>query len=149
RAGYQPQDRQGARPDDPALSAGSGRRNYRVMDRRAFVAATAAYLVAPVIVEAQPPRLYRVGVVLQGDPYYPAVDGLRDGLRELGFEEGKQVAFSVRDAKGNLKTVEAAARSLEGEKVDLIYAVCHLGDVCGQASDKPRPDRILCRDRSR
>src|SRR5262245_13357558 len=93
------------------------------MERRVFVAATAAYFAAPVFVEAQPPRLYRVGVVLQGDPYYPAVDGLRDGLRELGFEEGKQVAFSVRDAKGNLKTVEAAARSLEGEKVDLIYAV--------------------------
>src|SRR5262249_44037029 len=93
------------------------------MRRRGFVAGAVSLLAAPLIGEAQPPRLYRVGVVLQGDPYYTAIDGLRDGLRELGFEEGKQFAFSVRDAKGDLKTVEAAARSLEGEKIDLIYAV--------------------------
>ena len=60
---------------------------------------------------------------LQGGSYSPAVDGLRDGLRELGLEEGKQLVLDVRDAKGDLKAVEAAARSLEAEKVDLIYSV--------------------------
>jgi len=32
-----PQDRQGARPDDPALSAATGGPGDRVMDRRAFI----------------------------------------------------------------------------------------------------------------
>jgi putative ABC transport system substrate-binding protein len=82
-----------------------------------------ALFALPLAVEAQQARVYRVGVVLQGGLYFSAVDGLRDGLRELGLEEGKQFLLHVRDAKGDLKSVEAAARSLEGEKVDLIYAV--------------------------
>ena len=64
-----------------------------------------------------------MGVVLLGSPHASTVDGLRDGLKELGFEEGKQLALLVRDGKGDLKSVEAAARSLEGEKVDLIVAI--------------------------
>jgi putative ABC transport system substrate-binding protein len=81
-------------------------------------------LAAPLVAEAQQPgRVYRVGVILQGTPYYAAVDGLRDGLRELGLEEGKQYVLSVRDTKGDPKAVEVAARSLEGEKVDLIVAL--------------------------
>ena len=39
---------------------------------------------------------------------------------ELGLEDGKQLVLHVRDAKGDLKAVEAAARGLEAERVDLI-----------------------------
>jgi putative ABC transport system substrate-binding protein len=35
------------------------------------------------------------------------VDGLRQGLRELGLEEGKGIVLDVRDTKGDLKAVEA------------------------------------------
>ena len=38
------------------------------------------------------------------------VDGLRDGLKELGLEEGKQFILEVPDANGDLRSVEAAAR---------------------------------------
>ena len=55
--------------------------------------------------------------------YSAAVDGLRDGLRDLSFEEGKQFVLDVHDAKGDLKAAEAAARTLEAQNVDLIYAV--------------------------
>lgn len=73
--------------------------------------------------EAQRARVYRVGVLHHGGPSVAAIDGLRDGLRELGLEEGKHFVLHVRDGKGDLKAVEAAARGLEGEKCDLIYAV--------------------------
>jgi putative ABC transport system substrate-binding protein len=82
-----------------------------------------ALFALPLAGEAQQAPVYRVGVVLQGGLYFSAVDGLRDGLRELGLEEGKQFVLHVRDSKGDLKSAEAAARSLEGEKVDLIFAV--------------------------
>jgi len=95
-----------------------------VMDRRAFLGAVAGGLLAgPQAVEAQQPRVYRVGVVLQGGPYLAAVDGLRKGLAELGLEEGKQLILHVRDGKGDLKVVEQAAADLEREKVDLIFSV--------------------------
>jgi ABC-type uncharacterized transport system substrate-binding protein len=50
----------------------------------------AAVFAVPLRGEAQQIQVHRVGVVHQGGAYTEAVDGLRDGLRELGFEEGKQ-----------------------------------------------------------
>jgi putative tryptophan/tyrosine transport system substrate-binding protein len=93
--------------------------------RTATLALAIAFILAPVPLAtgAQQPRVYRVGVLLQGGVYSQAVDGLREGLRELGLEEDKRLVLQIHDAKGNLKAVEAAARSLEEEKIDLIYAV--------------------------
>src|SRR5262245_6136001 len=83
----------------------------------------AAIFGAPLVVEAQQARVYRVGVILHGGPYALAIDGLRDGLRELRFEEGKEFVFHVQDAKGDLSLVEAAAKDFERGNVDLIYTV--------------------------
>ncbi len=80
-------------------------------------------LAAPLAVEAQQTHVYRVGVVFLRGSYTQAVDGLRDGLKELGLDEGKQFLLDVHDVEGDLKSVETAARSLEGEKVDLIVAM--------------------------
>jgi putative ABC transport system substrate-binding protein len=98
-----------------------------------------ALFALPLAVEAQQARVYRVGVVLQGGLYFSAIDGLRDGLRELGLEEGKQFVLHVRDSKGDLKSVEAAARSLEGEKVDLIFAVTTSVTLAAKRATKSVP----------
>src|SRR4029077_7660770 len=74
--------------------------------------------------EAGQPKVFHVGVLLPGSPWYEAIDGLRQGLRELGLEEdGKHFVLEVRDTKGDVKAAEAAARNLEGDRVTLIYAV--------------------------
>jgi putative ABC transport system substrate-binding protein len=93
------------------------------VERRAFVAGTLSLIAVPLAGEAQPTRVYHVGVVHQGGIHSEAVEGLREALTELGFEEGKQVVFDVRDTKGDLPAVEAAARALEAAKVDLIVSV--------------------------
>jgi ABC-type uncharacterized transport system substrate-binding protein len=80
-----------------------------------------------------------VGVVLQGGPYSAAIDGLRDGLRELGLEEGKHFVLHVHDAKGDLKSVEAAATSLERQKVDLIYAMAGSVTLAAKRATKSVP----------
>jgi putative ABC transport system substrate-binding protein len=80
-------------------------------------------LVSVHLVQAQQAKVYRIGVIHEGGPFTAAVDGLKDGLRELGLEEGKQYLLDIRDVKGDPKAVEEAARSLEREKVDLLYTV--------------------------
>jgi putative ABC transport system substrate-binding protein len=72
---------------------------------------------------AQQSKAYRVGVIHQGGPFKAVVDGLRDGLKQSGLEEGKHFVLDIRDAKGDLKAVEEAARNFEREKVNLIFAV--------------------------
>jgi hypothetical protein len=73
-----------------------------------------SFAFAPLAAEAQQSRVYRVGVLVVGGPHSSTIDGLRDGLRELGLEEGKQFVLHVRDTKGDVTGVEGAARSLEG-----------------------------------
>ena len=88
------------------------------MDRRMFLGTLAGgLLAAPLAAEAQQPRVYRVGVIVQGGTYLGAVEGLRKGLAEMGFEEGKQFILHVRDGSGDLKVVEQAAGDLERENV--------------------------------
>jgi putative tryptophan/tyrosine transport system substrate-binding protein len=76
--------------------------------------------------EAGQAQIYRVGVIHQGGPYRAVVDGLRDELRQLGYEEGKQILLEIRDTKSDLKLAEEAARIFEREKVNSIYAVTTL-----------------------
>jgi putative tryptophan/tyrosine transport system substrate-binding protein len=70
--------------------------------------------------ELGPPRL---GVILQGGPWYAVVDGLRQGLKQLGLVEGTQFVLDIRDTGGDLKKVADVARILEREGVRLIYTV--------------------------
>ena len=80
-------------------------------------------LPAVFLVDAQQAKVYRVGVIHQGGPYGAVVDGLRDGLRQLGYEEGKQIRLEIRDTKSDPKLVEEAARIFERERVNLIWAI--------------------------
>jgi putative ABC transport system substrate-binding protein len=73
-------------------------------------------------VEAQQPK-YRIGVLYPGGPLLETVEGLRAGLKEMGFEAGKEVTFSIIDTKGDPKIAEASARNFEREKVRLLYVV--------------------------
>jgi putative ABC transport system substrate-binding protein len=82
-----------------------------------------AVLVCGAVAEAGQAKVYRVGIIYHGGPYKVVVDGLRDGLRQLGYEEGKQIVLEIRDTKSDLKLVEEAARTFERERVNLIYVV--------------------------
>ena len=84
---------------------------------------TTLFLTGVSHADAQQAKIYRVGVIMQGGPYYEAIDGLRDGLRKLGLQESKDFILEIRDAKGDLKLAEESARQLEREKVDLIYTL--------------------------
>jgi putative ABC transport system substrate-binding protein len=83
------------------------------------VMSAAAIVVRPTA--AQEAGAKRVGVILQGGPWYAVVEGLREGLSQSGYVEGKQYVLDIRDTHGDLKAAEEAARNLEEQKVHLIY----------------------------
>jgi len=92
------------------------------MKKELTVLTLCAMLLAPCFqAEAQQPKVYRVGVLVPGEAWYEIVDGLRAGLKQLGFEEGKQYVLAIRDWKGDAKAAEEATKSFEQEKVNLIY----------------------------
>jgi putative ABC transport system substrate-binding protein len=83
----------------------------------------AAFLFPVHITSAQETKAQKVGIILQGGPWYAIVDGLRIGLRELGVIENDRFVLEIRDTRGSLKAVEQAARDFEQQKVNLIYTV--------------------------
>jgi putative ABC transport system substrate-binding protein len=71
----------------------------------------------------QQKKPYRIGAIHQGGPYQAVVDGLRLGLRELGYEEGKHTVFDIRDTKSDLKAAAQAAKAFELDQFNSIYVV--------------------------
>jgi putative tryptophan/tyrosine transport system substrate-binding protein len=88
---------------------------------------------------AQQLKVYRVGVLLPGEAWYEIIDGLRVGLKQLGFEEGKQYVLSIHDWKGDAKAVEEAARKFEQEKVNLIYTSSTNGTIAARRATAEIP----------
>jgi putative ABC transport system substrate-binding protein len=97
------------------------------MRRREFIAVLATVIPGAQFLRparAETAGVRRVGVVYQGGLYETSIEGLREGLRAAGLEEGRQLALLVRNAKGDATAAEAAARALErDEKVDVIVAI--------------------------
>ena len=76
--------------------------------------------------EAQPsPRIPRIGVLTTGTPEALAhlLEGFREGLREHGYEDGRNVRLEVRYAEGKPERLPGLAGELVGAKVDVILAI--------------------------
>src|SRR2546428_11660461 len=73
------------------------------MHRRSFLAGLVGVAAAPLAAEGQQAaKTYRIGVVTaySGEDDNPAYS-LREGLRELGYSEGQNIAIEWRWARGD------------------------------------------------
>lgn len=80
-------------------------------------------LAASLAVAAQPAgKVYRIGFLGAASPsqYAGQMEGLRLGLRELGYVEGKNITIEYRWAEGKYDRLPALATELVRLKVDLI-----------------------------
>src|SRR5262249_6146422 len=64
----------------------------------------------------------RRGVLPLGAPREPVVEAVRDGVRDLGYMEGRDIVLEVRWAEGKQDRLAGLAAELVGLKVDVIYA---------------------------
>jgi putative tryptophan/tyrosine transport system substrate-binding protein len=96
--------------------------------RRAFLAYGAAFLAAPLAAEGQQTAtMPRIGVLTFGHPPMATTrfnpnDGFRDGLRNLGYVEGRNVAIEWRYAEARSDRLAELAADLVRQKVDVIFA---------------------------
>ena len=95
------------------------------MERRTFLAIVAGgLLAAPLAVEAQHTgKVYRVGFLWDSPAVWPhALEGFRQGLRDLGWVEGKNIVVEYRWAEGHFDRLPSLAEELVRLKVDVIVA---------------------------
>ena len=96
----------------------------RTMHRGALVVALVlSSIAAPLAVDAQrPEKLYRIGMLERTSTAINAanLEGFRQGLRELGYVEGKSFVIEYRSADGRDERFPSLAAELVRLKVDLI-----------------------------
>jgi putative ABC transport system substrate-binding protein len=90
-----------------------------------MAAVAVGLLAAPLAADAQQaPRVARVGYLEPGSAASgaPHLEAFRQGLGELGWVEGRNIAIEVRYAGGKFDQLPALAAELVRLKVDLIFA---------------------------
>ena len=94
-------------------------------DRRAFIGTLAGgLLVSPFAAEAQQAaKVPRIGYLVSNLAASPHLhEAFRQGLRDLGYVEGRSVVIEYRDAGGKYDRLPALAAELVALKVDVIVA---------------------------
>jgi putative ABC transport system substrate-binding protein len=81
-----------------------------------------ALLLIP-ITAAAGAKPYRIGIVLPGNQWMSGVDGLKEGMRGLGYVEGRDVHYFIESATGDRAKIEEATRKFVAEKVDVVYTM--------------------------
>ena len=95
------------------------------MKRREFISLLGvAAIVRPLVARAQPSKVARIGALYIGLADAESFKKeLRDGLRELGYVEGQNIAFEFRSAEGQLDRLPKLAAELVQLKVDVIVTL--------------------------
>jgi putative tryptophan/tyrosine transport system substrate-binding protein len=98
-----------------------------LIDRRTFLAGTGAVLLAaPLVAQAQPARLPRIGFLAAGSPSDPRIQrflqAFQQGLRELGYVDGQNISIEYRWAEGKYDRLPSLAAELVSLKVSVIVA---------------------------
>ena len=98
------------------------RERYAVIDRRSFLAATGAALLAtPHRAEGQPAgKVWRIGYLGGGTPATTPSDPFVQELRRLGWNQGQNVAIEYRWAEGGADRLYDLGREMVALNMDVI-----------------------------
>ena len=112
------------------------------LGRRRFMAAFAFGFVAmPLAAEAQrDTKVYRVGILSSDSAQDPRVRAFREGLRDLGYVEGRNLIITGRWADGDLARLPEMAAELITSRVEVIVT---LGPAAWAAKQQTRTVPIV------
>jgi putative ABC transport system substrate-binding protein len=115
-------------------------------DRRTFVAGSLAVLATPLAAGAQQAgKIARIGYLspspAAANPHLS--DAFRQGLRDLGYVEGRNVVIEYRSAEGKLDRLTALAEELVALKVDVIVASSTVGALAAKHATRTLPIVVI------
>jgi putative ABC transport system substrate-binding protein len=82
-----------------------------------------------------------VGILLPelGRSQSQAIKGFREGLKQLGYHEGKSIVLETRDAKGDRGNLQPAAEELVSQRVDVLLATGTRATLVAKTSTRAIP----------
>jgi putative tryptophan/tyrosine transport system substrate-binding protein len=90
------------------------------MNMKLFWLFTLLFLASVHLAEAQQSKIPRIGILFIGGRDQPHLEAFKQGLRERGYIEGKNIAFEYRYAEGNVDRLPSLAAELVQLKPDVI-----------------------------
>ena len=105
----------------------------------AFLLATIVLTTVSLAEAQQPGKIPTIGFMRGGSPTDPEVEAFRQGLRELGYVEGKNIIIDFRNTEGKTDRFAGVAAELVRLKVDVIVAA---GGSAVVLAAKPATDTI-------
>lgn len=73
-------------------------------------------------VRAEAPRVFKIGILTSAwSPWHSTTEGFRDGMKELGYVEGRTVTFEARAAEGDPDRLPALAAELLQQRPHLVF----------------------------
>jgi putative ABC transport system substrate-binding protein len=113
-----------------------------VISRRAFIGALAGgLLAAPLAAEGQQAaKVARIGYLtinVAAAPHLP--EAFRQGLRDLGYVEGRNLVIEYRDAEGKVERLPTLAAELVALKVDVILVPGTLPALAAKQATRTLP----------
>jgi putative ABC transport system substrate-binding protein len=112
------------------------------MERRTFMAmVTGGLVAAPLAAEGQQAgKVPRIGYLALNPAANPHLyEAFRQGLRDLGYVEGRNVVIEYRDAEGKPERLPALAAELVALKVDVIVAANTLAALAAKQATRNLP----------
>ena len=93
-----------------------------------------AVLVAVgVMAEAQPPgKVSRIGILFIGGRDQPNFESFKQGLRDLGYTEGKNIVLEYRYAEGNQHRLGDLAAELVRERADVLVTTAAISAMAAR-----------------
>jgi len=111
-----------------------------MLDRRGFLAGIASILAAPLAVEAQPSEKVRRIAFLSGPTPAPEnVDTFRQGLRENGYVEGRNLHIEWRSAEGEEERLPGLVTELKKLKVEVMVTEGPSAALAAKNAAAPTP----------
>jgi putative tryptophan/tyrosine transport system substrate-binding protein len=117
------------------------------MQRREFIGLIGGAAAWPVVVRAQQPKVYRIGVLLLGNADAESFQKeMREGLGKSGYIEKQNILFEFRSAEGKLDLLPGLAAELVALKVDVIVALLTPCALAAQKATREIPIVVVSGD---
>jgi putative ABC transport system substrate-binding protein len=123
-----------------SLSVNNLKSNIQNLKWMGLVALVVTFVmcVAPVHAQ-QPKKVPRVGILFIGSRNQPHLDAFKQGLRERGYIEGKNIVLEYRYAEGNNDRLPQLAAELVRDKVDVMVTTASVSALAARAVTKTIP----------
>ena len=123
------------------LASLSDNRKSKIQNRNlvGIVALVLTFVMCGVVAEAQQKKIPRIGVLFIGSKNQPHLEAFKQGLRERGYTEGKNILFEYRYAEGNNDRLPQLAAELVRDKVDVIVTTASVSALAARRVTKTIP----------